>query len=272
MTMYDACLEKTCVAMSLPCVSQSEKQAHFVTAAKLAKNSLLDMWKSREGPMADRLPKYKPEADISDMPSDPAEPELKLCTILDGCLCLPGAVRSEFLTDAVRSPDWRKILQEFDRCFGCAARPEPSPAVEAAAPEAAFSWQNAFPGEKTEQSEWHTEHDAKVKGKVQWCPEVTGYLVESPDDPQKLRFYVEALQDYSIPSTDAFLTYGAGSWLLDGKAGQFVADNPSGHKAVSCQFTTDLAAVVLEAGFFKFVSWVSLSQPLQRRSLDLTAT
>lgn len=252
-TAYDGCLERACIEMGLPCVSQSDKQANFVTSIKLTKNFLLDMWKNKEGAMAERLPRYKPEADLENMPAEPLEPELRLCTILDGCLCLPRDVRQEFLTDAVRSPEWRKMLQEFDRVFGTHAEPEAAPVTDGQAP-VAFDWQKAFPGEITDKDPWHVEFDGKVKGKFQWCPELMAYLVECEADQaseetvhKKFRLYVEALGDYTIAATDPALTYGAGSWLLEGKAEQFITDNPQGHKAVLCEFTSDTVPVLLEA-------------------------
>ena len=258
-TAYDGCLERACVDMGLPCLSQSEKQPHFVTALKLTKNFLLEMWKSKEGAMADRLPRYKPEADLENMPADPAEPELRLCTIIDGCLCLPRDVRQEFLTDATRSPEWRKMLQEFDRVFGTHAEKEATTVADVAATQA-FDWQKVFPGEITDKDPWHAEHDGKVKGKFQWCPELMAYLVECEADQssgeavqKKFRLYVEAMENYIIVATEPALTYGAGSWLLEGKAEQFMTDNPHGHKAVLCEFTCVEAPVLLEARCFNFL-------------------
>ena len=241
--------------MGLPVVSQSEKQPHFMSALKITKNSLLDLWKAKEGCMADRLPRYKQEADSESMPANPAEPELKLCSILNGCLCLPRDVRQEFLTDPVRAPEWRRMLLEFDRVFGTHAEPEASPAADGAGQAASsFEWSNVFPGEITDTQPWHEAFDGKVKGKFQWCPEIMAYLVECDNDqvgeegaPKKWRLYVEAVENYTMVATEPALTYGAGGWLLEGRADQFITDNPQGHKAVLCEFSSDDAPVVLEA-------------------------
>ncbi|CAK9104598.1 unnamed protein product, partial [Durusdinium trenchii] len=240
-TAYDGCLEKVCVGKGLPCVSQSEKQTHFTMSLKLTKSALLDQWKKGSGAMADRLPRYISEPNAEVMPSDPAEPTLTVCSMVDGTLCLPRNIRSEFLSDPIRSPEWRKILQEFDRCFGTSApvpagpsvteaggagSGEPEPAPQNATP--GFDWETAF-DEPRAAEQWHTKYDGLIQGKFSWCPELTAYIA------------------YTLPADEAFLTYGAGTWLLDSKAESFLSENSEhGHKAVECKFQSDLVPVVLE--------------------------
>lgn len=288
-TAYDGCLEKVCVGKGLPCVSQSEKQTHFTMSLKLTKSALLDQWKKGSGAMADRLPRYISEPNAEVMPSDPAEPTLTVCSMVDGTLCLPRNIRSEFLSDPIRSPEWRKILQEFDRCFGTSApvpagpsvteaggagSGEPEPAPQNATP--GFDWETAF-DEPRAAEQWHTKYDGLIQGKFSWCPELTAYIVgdgqsSESDAPPKFKLFIEAHEAYTLPADEAFLTYGAGTWLLDSKAESFLSENSEhGHKAVECKFQSDLVPVVLEAGLvcgvgrvsgetniFRFVSYICI--------------
>ena len=88
---------------------------------------------------------------------------------------------------------------------------------------------------------------------VNWCPEITAYLVEKTGsgDENALEDYelhIEATTEYTIGNGEAFLTYGAGSWLQDAKVDQFVDSAPPNHRGVTCSFTSDSDLVVLEAG------------------------
>ena len=256
-TMYDGCLEKQCVSMGIPVVSHTDKQPVFVTALKLVKNQLLASWKNGVAPFHDKTPRYKPEPNHEDLPSQPSEPTFRICSMVDGTLILPRDVRGEFLTDVVRSPEWRKILQEFDRCFSTASQPSPDEgtsaaaeggeAAAAAADQTAFQWPSA-----TAAAEWHATWDSKVKAKFAWSPELTGYLVEkesaSEDNLPDFHLYVEAMSaDVSVFPEDVFLTYGSGTWLTGAKVANFVENAPSNHRGVGCQLETDLVPVVLEA-------------------------
>lgn len=256
-TLYDACVEKACLRLKHATVSQTDRPAPFQTGLNLMKNHLLDMWKGREGVMQERLPRYRPDLPEEEQPINAEAPELKLCTLIDECLVLPRDVRGEFLTDPVRAPEWRRILQEFDRTFGSNAGPAPAPTSDQNTESAeAFSWANAFTGEPSQAAEFHSKYDAHVKGKCAWCPELVAYIVdETPDNHEGPRnppkFFVEAKDDYIIPS-EPILVYGAGAWLMDARATQFLEDNrESGHRAVECRFITDEAAVVLEAWFLE---------------------
>lgn len=103
-------------------------------------------------------------------------------------------------------------------------------------------------------SAFQQEYAGKIKGKFAWCPELTAYLVEptpqaDDDDGMPLyQLFLEASQDYSLATTDAFLTYGAGAWLTDSKADQFLENAPVNHRGVLCEFRSDDVRVVLEEG------------------------
>lgn len=266
-TMYDGCLEKTCVKHAIPCVSQTEKQHPFTMALKITKSYLLELWKKHEGVMENALPRFIAEPNPETLPSDPKEPNLLLCSLVDGALCLPRNIMAEFLTDPIRSPEWRKMLQEFDRCFGTAAGNAAEPEAETgggdsadAGPQGApFDWAGAFVDEPQETEKWHAKYDALVHGKFTWCPELTAYIVKESEDssadaeaPKKFKLFIEANEPYTLNTTDPFLTYGAGVWLLDNKAETFISENSEhGHKGVVCSFSSDLDPVVLEEGCLK---------------------
>lgn len=91
--LYDGCVERACLDLGLPCVSQTDKQVYFNTALTITKNRILAMWKDGEGVMADKLPRYRAEIDEDTLPRPVQEPELKICTLLDGTLCLPRDTR-----------------------------------------------------------------------------------------------------------------------------------------------------------------------------------
>ena len=245
------------MSMGFPVVSQTDKQPVFGTALKLVKNHLMASWKNCVAPLHDKTPRYKPEPNHEDLPSQPSEPTLRICTMVDGTLVLPRDVRGEFLTDVVRSPEWRKILQEFDRCFGTASQPSSEqaaaaagdagePVGAAAADQTAFQWPSA-----TAAAEWHAQWDDKVKAKFAWSPDLTGYLVEkeseAEDNLPDFHLYVEAMADVSIFPEDAFLTYGSGTWLTGAKVANFVENAPVNHRGVALLLETDLVPVVLEA-------------------------
>ena len=254
-TFYDGFVEKVCMDMGITCCSQSEKQANFATGLSLVKDHLLDLWKRREGVMEKKTPRYQADPPQHEMPLDPSEPELKLCSLLEGVLVLPRDIRTEFMSDPVRSPEWRKIVQEFDRCFGSHAPATPAAAASgteeaAAAGGSDFNWSTVFPSEVREKAAWHEKYDAQIKGKCQWCPQLTAYLVDPGKTPEgqpiKYMLFVEASEDYTAFADDAFLSYGAGSWLLDSKVDSYLEENQHGYKGVMCKFTSDLDPVTFE--------------------------
>ncbi|CAK9088579.1 Uncharacterized protein SCF082_LOCUS41831 [Durusdinium trenchii] len=202
--LYDGCVERACLDLGLPCVSQTDKQVYFNTALTITKNRILAMWKDGEGVMADKLPRYRAEIDEDTLPRPVQEPELKICTLLDGTLSFGTRAENAAAAEA-----------------GLADAAAPMPP--------SLDWDTAFAGEPREAAAWHAAYDGKVKGKFQWCPELTGYLVGDGDDITK--FFLEASADYEITgleSNEAFLTYGAGTWLQDAKVDAYLEEYPQG--------------------------------------------
>ena len=255
---YDVALEKACLMKKIATCSQCEKQGIFNTANKLLKLHLMDLWKKRESPFADKIPKYQAEIPQDDLGLPPGGPELRLCSFVDGCLVLARDVRQQFLTCPIRSPDWRKVLQEFDRTFGTptsGAAPAPAPAAETSGsgPSAAasFDWARLFPGEPSDPAVFQQQFSGKIKGKFAFCPEVQCYIVaaEEPIDeqaPEIFRLYLEATSDYQIEKESQFLTYGAGTWLTESKADNFLETAHENHRGVLCEFKSSADRVVLE--------------------------
>ena len=214
--------------------------------------------------MAQKTPKYQAELPASEVEAPPAQPELQICSFVDNCLVLPRDVRTEFLSDPVRGPEWRKMIQEFDRCFASSASKDSNPVQSAAETDnqpggsgndgKSFDWISLFASEPRESAKWHEKYDGMVKAKCQWCPQLTAYLVDTNDaaegDPVRFKLFVEASEAYTCPMTEPFLAYGAGTWILDAKAESYIDETPNGYKAVLCEFTSDTAAVVLEACLF----------------------
>eukprot|EP00438_Fugacium_kawagutii_P036575 Skav211972 [mRNA] locus=scaffold1330:1253:3988:+ [translate_table: standard] len=256
--LYDGALEKVCLAKKIPICSQSEKQPIFTSATKLMKLHLLDFWKRGEEPFADRQPKYKSQIEEDQLPSHPDGPNLTLCRLVDGVLVLPRDCRQEWMTDAVRAPEWRRLVQEFDRHFStpvdaaaAVAQAVPNPEGGETAEPAAQplrDWKALF-GEPLETSAFKTQYANKIKGKFSWCPELTAHLVQPADDPEDgglpvLQLFLEASQDYNLSCNDeAFLVYGAGSWLTDNKADQWLENAPENHRGVLLKFENDAALV-----------------------------
>lgn len=231
----------------------------FNTSNKLLKLHLVDLWKKREHPFADKLPRYQAEAQQDEMLPTPQGPELRLCQVVDNVLVLARDIRQRFLTDPVRSPDWRRVLQEFDRVFSTPANPGDVSAAagggQAASGtgEAPFDWKEVFPGEPSDAQQFQNQFSGKIKAKFSFCPELTCYIVQveetSADEDQGLpvfRLYLEASQDYNLSKTDPFLTYGAGVWLTEQKADSFLETAPQNHRGVLCAFHSPRDLVVLE--------------------------
>jgi len=259
-SLYDGMLEKACLKLGIPTISQTDKPAAFSTALALSKTHLIELWKAREGPMADRLPRYKGDLDDVNVPTAPEAPQLSLCTIVDNVLVLPRDVRTEFLTDPIRSAEWRKLLAEFDRTFAAGEQGSGEVSSAATAPveaeDAAFKWSDLFPEECKDAIAFHAKYQNNIKGKCAWCPELQVYIVDTSQEnieehDKKPMLFIEAKETYEIASNEPFLTYGAGTWLMGSKADQWLKDQEGHkHKACLCAFKSDQALVVLEAGTF----------------------
>ena len=215
----------------------------------------------------------KGDLDDVNVPTAPEAPQLSLCTIVDDVLVLPRDVRTEFLTDPIRSAEWRKLLAEFDRTFAAGEQGSGEVSSAATAPveaeDAAFKWSDLFPEECKDAIAFHAKYQNNIKGKCAWCPELQVYIVDTSQEnieehDKKPMLFIEAKETYEIASNEPFLTYGAGTWLMGSKADQWLKDQEGHkHKACLCAFKSDQALVVLEAGtFFEICCYIFHKQVL----------
>lgn len=84
--------------------------------------------------------RYKKDVPADDMPQAPQVPELKVCQFSNGKLIIPRDVRQHFLQCPLYGPEWRQLVSEFDKDWGCAVadpqQPAPSNGVKDAKHEA----------------------------------------------------------------------------------------------------------------------------------------
>ena len=205
-TAYDGALERAAINMGLSVFSVSADAACQKLASKRVKTQLLDDWK--QGTLKVPGPKY-----ISAVPSLPSEavvPELVVCKHVDGTLHIPVDIRQKYLTDPVRSAEWKKLLNAFDRSHGVVA-PPPNP-------DGASTWSQIFTGEP------RTLQD--LEGQCQVCASFalngSGSLVFKVVEGPKL--FICACTAGEFSASEPLLCHGAGTWLLDNKAEKAVQD------------------------------------------------
>ena len=209
-------------------------------------------------------PRFKQKPDDADMPAKPVQPELKICKWVEGKLSLPRDVRSKWLTDEVRAPDWRTVLKEFDRVFGAeeASAAGAAPASTVAESED-FDWAKVFPGDKpTAEALLATDGSFKLS----WDKDVE--LIWSEE-----KLYVHAVENINVDSTSPFLTYGAGTWLSAEKAKVYVKDFPE--KCLPLELENgDASKVVIEDCYFERHSLTVPAKrvPVLSRRMDMIQT
>lgn len=173
-----------------------------------------------------------------------------------------------FLADPVRAPEWKDILRDFDRCYGVAgSAPPQTAATETPIPE--VDWTSIFPDVPQ-----FSESKVKAKYAFAGVQGVTCYVVEPADydgetgGALKYELWVAATCEATIPGTIPLLTYGAGSWLLDGKAETALRETPE--KVIAWKFNSCTAQVVLEDGALLHASSVTSTciKPIQDVKLE----
>ena len=128
------------------------------------------------------------------MPIEFTQPELLLCEIQDSKLQIPLTIRQQYLNDPIRCPEWRAVLKEFDRKWTTEVNPTDLEAGERDQPgsDETFSWQTVYPDEPCTKSEMETKYGTSA----------TSF----------------AINDHLAGHI------GAGVWLLENKAEQFLQD------------------------------------------------
>ena len=171
------------------------------------------------------MPKYKPTPE-DDAPITADEPTLGVCVNQDGQLTIPAETHTMYLQDVVRAPDWRKLLQAFDRkwCTVSTSTPTPSTAtpVQAEAesepavqPQPASSWEAVFPGEPTNMDALNQKYGPGAQT-FTVTSTLTAIVVEGP------KLFLVGNGDATFNSDEPILMFGGGSWVLDARAETFM--------------------------------------------------
>ena len=169
------------------------------------------MWKQGAAPFDKARPTYV--AEPQELPNAVEAPSFQICHLHDGVLTLPRDIRSMFLQDPVRSPEWKDLLRDFDRCYGAATDSAQGAPEVTAGP--AVDWSTVFPD-----APQFSEDKVKAKYSFAAVQGITCYFVipatVNPEngDENLHEFWVSATGEATIPATVPILTYGAGSWLV----------------------------------------------------------
>ncbi len=249
-TAYDGTLERACLKANIPTMSITDSQVCYQYTLQSISNQLMDDWKRGIGAVGKMTPKYQADAPATDHPADVPLPSLAICLVQDGHLCLSGDSRSKFISDPIRGPEWRKLLQTFDSKWSSTVPGAQNgrPAAHQASSDAGSqlvtanvedaiqedstttiaSWDGIFEGEPTTKEELGSKygpgcHTFSVSN------EVTGIIMEGP------KLFFLATGDCTLAHESPILFFGAGTWLLDAKASTFEQD-ASLKGAVYCAF------------------------------------
>ena len=129
-------------------------------------------WKHQRGGIGKMTPKYV-EAHTDDAPDEASgPPDLVICKTEGGKLVLPVEVRNQFMSDPVRTPEWKTILSEFDRKWSSEAGSSntaggtmgaivPTDASEPTSTSTTTSvWETAFPGKPVTKNEFEGKYSS----------------------------------------------------------------------------------------------------------------
>ena len=224
-TAYDGALERAAINMGLSVFSVSAEAACQKLASKRVKTQLLDDWK--QGTLKVPGPKY-----ISAVPSLPSEavvPELVVCKQVDGTLHIPVDIRQKYLTDPVRSAEWKKLLNAFDKSHGVVA-PPPKPenvtmpstngsnGNDGVSDTGASTWSQIFTGEPRTLQDLEGQHQVCASFALNGSGSLVFKVVEGP------KLFICACTAGEFSASEPLLCHGAGTWLLDNKAKKAVQD------------------------------------------------
>lgn len=200
-------------------------------------------WKNNLGPLAGGRIKFERDAPTTVDSGGPRAPEMRVCKLDDRCLSIPRDIRDKWLVDPVRSPQWRDVLRKFDAVFAVSVPVNPEVAEAAVADEVKveeFDWGKIFPEAVTTEEEL-----GKLKIETSFQLSVPGAHMNITD---KKELYVLATSDeVTLPDNVWIIGYGAGMWLQDEKAKNFL-NAPTGVAWIQCKFTSDQDLIVFEEG------------------------
>lgn len=189
--------------------------------------------------MEKALPRYKKELPTEEIPVANSRPNLTICQIMDSRLILPRDIRQQFLCCPIWGGEWRTILQQFDRDWGCQSE-DSAPAVPVVIDEGGSS--PFMPNEPNTLEKLKEKYgDPLAEFPVPENPAVM-LLMTGP------ALFLMAKESIVIkPSNGPVILHGAGTWLTNEKATKFESEHPG--KAVPCRFESDTNNVVLEDCF-----------------------
>ena len=182
-------------------------------------------WKHQRGIVGKMTPKYV-EAYTDDAPVDASPPDLVVCESQGGKLVLPAQVRNQFMSDPVRTPEWKAILSEFDRKWSNETVSSNTagnttgaivPANEGDGPTSTTSvWETAFPGEPVTKDEFDGKYSSMHSFPI--SDTLTAIVTEGP------KLFLSAVGEVEAGVQDPILTFGAGTWLLDAQATSYLEE------------------------------------------------
>ncbi|CAK9062831.1 Uncharacterized protein SCF082_LOCUS32651 [Durusdinium trenchii] len=232
-TTYDGCLELAALQLGHVASGTSWDETCYKTSKEVVKTHLLQ------------------EVRMEDLPRQVEPPTLHICQLADSRLILPRDIRQLFLQDVMHSPEWREILQKFDRDWGSAEVQTPSsgPTVKPEVKSEVKSEEEikSEPCDLSGQFQGSPKTLEKVKEKygADNVVEMTAFsntsllLVPGP------HLFIMAKESVDLKGLGApIIAHGAGVWLVGEKAKRFEASNAG--KGIPCKFTSDQAACVLE--------------------------
>lgn len=246
-TAYCGSLERSCLKLGIPILSVTDNQSNYTYCMATSADALLQQWKNGAGQMGKMLPKYKSQP-VDETPVIAEVPNLQICKVEDDVLTVPPDIRRTYLNDPARAPEWRKILQDFDRRWASEVQSgTPSTTANGSTPSRAngstpsrattsseslavtpsgsddppaiasdFDWGTVFPEEPKTKTDFEAKyaslHTFTVSGNM------VGVIVEGP------KLFLVASGECSLTVDEPILMFGAGVWLLDAKASAFLEE------------------------------------------------
>ena len=205
------------------------------------------------------MPQYKREPRPEDVPRSVEPPTLKLCQLADNKLILPKDTRQLFLHDPVFAPEWRQLLNEFDKTWGTPVaavsgnttspmKSETESPLKPKVESDSFAWASCFPDACTSLEKLKELCGDGLTEMAGPNSSVSFILGPGPSLYVACKEAVELRQQ----EDGAIISHGAGSWLVGDKAKKFMGASPG--KALQCAWQSDEVPVVLEE-----LVWVKFS-------------
>eukprot|EP00438_Fugacium_kawagutii_P005033 Skav221087 [mRNA] locus=scaffold1024:16516:17196:+ [translate_table: standard] len=224
----------------------------------------MEAWKTASPPMDKQQQRYKKDVPADDAPQAPQVPELKICQFSNGKLIIPRDIRQHFMQCPLFGPEWRELITQFDKDWGCvaAADPQAPPSSNQAKEENPRSaklepmtefkmeppvhWDAVFTEAPKTLEKLKEKSGADLTEMVGVSPQCSFFLAPGP------QLYIMAKEPLHIRAMDApIITHGAGSWLTGDKATKYLTSSPD--RGIPCKFESDETCCVFveEFGFSK---------------------